>query len=86
MKMLDHKKGNAAGVQSFILTIVGVGVILAVGLVILVNLGAGLDADSAAANATTAIVTQLATVPTWIGILITVAMAFIVLGYFYTRQ
>jgi hypothetical protein len=37
-------------------------------------------------NATGTIVEKMATIPTWIGILITVALAFIVLGYFYTRQ
>ena len=37
-------------------------------------------------NATGTNITKLATVPTWIGILITVALAFIVLGYFYSRK
>ena len=37
-------------------------------------------------NATKSISTNLSTVPNWIGILITVALAFIVLGYFYNRQ
>jgi len=41
---------------------------------------------SSAYTATSTNITKLATVPTWIGILITVALAFIVLGYFYGRQ
>jgi hypothetical protein len=36
-------------------------------------------------TATGSIITKLATVPTWIGIVIVVALAFIVLGYFYTQ-
>ena len=40
----------------------------------------------AAYNATGTNITKLATIPTWIGILITVALAFIVLGYFYSRN
>ena len=36
-------------------------------------------------NASGDIVTKLANVPTWVGILITVSLAFIVLGYFYMR-
>ena len=32
------------------------------------------------------IITQVATVPTWIGIIIVVALAFIVLGFFYMRS
>ena len=79
------KKGNVSGIQGFIMAIVGVAVILAVGLIVLGQLKASTTASSAEANATQAIITKLATVPTWIGILITVALAFIVLGYFYTR-
>lgn len=37
-------------------------------------------------NATGSISQNLSGIPNWIGILITVALAFIVLGYFYTRQ
>jgi hypothetical protein len=36
-------------------------------------------------TATGSIITKLATVPTWIGIVIVVALAFVVLGFFYTR-
>ena len=43
-------------------------------------------AGDAAYTATGTNITKLATVPTWIGILITVALAFIVLGYFYSRK
>jgi len=80
MKKLT-KQGQVAGIQGFIMAIVGVAVILAVGLIVLSEL----QTYSEAANATGTIITKLATVPTWIGILITVALAFIVLGYFYTR-
>jgi len=40
---------------------------------------------SAAYNATNTTITSLATIPTWIGIIIVVALAMLVLGYFYTR-
>ena len=87
MKLM--KKGQVGGIQMFIMAIVGVAVILAVGLIVLAELQtAALDsagATTTASNATGSIITKLATVPTWIGILITVALAFIVLGYFYNR-
>jgi hypothetical protein len=117
MKLLKNDKGQASGVQSFILAIVGAGVVLAIGLVIMVSLQATTINNDAVANAThycanggsaawngtecisgTAtvlptsygavgtFVTSLATIPTWIGILITVALAFVVLGYFYSRK
>jgi predicted RND superfamily exporter protein len=84
MKKLT-KTGQVTGVQGFIMAIVGVAVILAVGLIVLSELQSSAETNSEAANATGTIITKLATVPTWIGILITVALAFIVLSYFYTR-
>ena len=83
------KKGQVGNVQGFIMSIVGVAVILAVGLIVLQELQTSVNATStdggAAFNATGEIITKMATVPTWIGILITVSLAFIVLGYFYAR-
>lgn len=88
MKLM--KKGNVGNIQGFIMAIVGVAVILAVGLIVLAELQTSAltsaGATTAASNATGTIITKLAGVPTWIGILITVALAFIVLGYFYMRR
>jgi hypothetical protein len=87
MKLL--KKGNVAGIQVFIMGIVGVAVILAVGLIVLQELSTSAKSGgtaTAASNATDTIITKMSNVPTWIGILITVALAFIVLGYFYMKQ
>jgi len=93
-KMELMKKGQVGGIQMFIMAIVGVAVILAVGLIVLGELQSaattnGLASTTAtstvASNATGSIITKMATIPTWIGILITVALAFIVLGYFYNR-
>jgi len=88
------KKGNIGNVQSFIMAIVGVAVMLAVGLIVLSELqisarvggvAGNTTGTTVASNATGTIITRMATIPTWIGILITVALAFIVLGYFYMR-
>lgn len=97
MKLMS-KKGQAVGnLQTFILAIVSVAVVLAIGLIVLGQLAetqvtnvAGCNATDvsgcgAAYNSTTDVVTQLGTVPTWIGIIIVVALAFIVLGFFYGR-
>ena len=82
MKML--KKGQVGGIQGFIMAIVGVAVVLAVGLIVLGELKDS-TTDANATATTESIITKLATVPNWIGILITVSLAFIVLGYFYMR-
>jgi uncharacterized membrane protein len=91
MKTQTSMKNVEGNIQGFILSIVGVAVVLAVGLIVLSQLqtnaiaipgGVGGPANASVAS----IITQLATVPNWIGIIITVALAFIVLGYFYNRM
>ncbi len=101
MKLL--KKGQVGGLQGFILSIVTVAIVLAIGLIVLQELSttqtaaggapskAGCNSTDnvgcgAAYNATNDIITKLATVPTWIGIIIIVALAFIVLSFFIGRR
>ena len=83
MKTMQRKE--VEDIQGFILSIVGIAVVLAVGLIVLGQLRSQTTTNSLEYNATNAITVQLGTVPNWIGILITVALAFIVLGYFYNR-
>lgn len=90
MKTLASMKSIEGNIQGFILSIVGVAVVLAVGLIVLAQLQtnalSSTGGSTVASNSTGAIITQLGTVPQWIGIIITVALAFIVLGYFYNRM
>lgn len=118
MKTQTSMKCVEGNIQGFVLSIVGVAVVLAVGLIVLSNVmtstGYYLSCDdttiptlnttntgecynatgtiasnihtTVASNTTSAITTQMATIPNWIGIIITVALAFIVLGYFYNRM
>ena len=122
MKTLTSLKNVEGNIQGFVLSIVGVAVVLAVGLIVLSNIRsttisgplcsgwannattikngtancymsdnvttsvALVSNTSIASNATGSILTQMATIPNWIGIIITVALAFIVLGYFYNRM
>ncbi len=91
MKLL--KKAQVGGLQGFILSIVTVAIVLAIGLIVLNELSDASRSDgtssgtaTAATNATNSIITKLATVPTWIGIIIIVALAFIVLSFFIGRR
>ena len=102
MKLL--RKAQVGGLQGFILSIVTVAIVLAIGLIVLNELadtqltnninqticnataGGQRTGCGAAYNATTEIITKLATVPTWIGIIIIVALAFIVLSFFIGRR
>ncbi len=91
--MKTIQKKEVENLQGFILSIVGVAVCLAVGLIVLGQLRtsvatgtANVDGvNSTAWNSTGSILSQMSTIPNWVGILITVALAFIVLGYFYSR-
>ncbi len=87
MKLL--KKAQIGGLQGFILSIVTVAIVLAIGLIVLNELknastsdGTSTGTATNASTATGSIITKLATVPTWIGIIIIVALAFIVLSFF----
>ena len=91
MKLL--KKGQVGGLQGFILSIVTVAIVLAIGLIVLQELsdaaregGVSTGAATNASAATDSIIVKLATVPTWIGIIIIVALAFIVLSFFIGRR
>ena len=91
MKLL--KKAQVGGLQGFILSIVTVAIVLAIGLIVLNEMKNATTSDGTstgtATNASTAtgtIITKLATVPTWIGIIIIVALAFIVLSFFIGRR
>ena len=93
------KKAQVGGLQGFILSIVTVAIVLAIGLIVLQELassqtqkgianctGTEYTGCGAAYNSTNTIITKMATVPTWIGIIIIVALAFIVLSFFVGRR
>ena len=93
MKLLNKKGQVVANLQGFIMAIVTIGVILAIGLYVLQELQYATTADgtstgtaTAASNATGQIIVKLGTAPTWIGLLIVVVFASAILAYFYFRQ
>ena len=65
--------------QSFIISVVIVGVTLVIGIYITSQIGAQMTAGSAAANASASVVTALATGTSWISILVVVGFATIIL-------
>jgi ABC-type Na+ efflux pump permease subunit len=87
MKQLT-KKGNISAIQAFIMGIVSIAVILALGLYVLQEVSDNTKDNGTAteaSDATDSIITELAGVPTWIGLLIVVVFAAAVLSYFYFR-
>jgi len=91
MKLL--KKGQIGGLQQFILSIVTVTIVLSIGLIVLNELSIASRSDgtstgtaTAATNSTDKIIVKLGTIPTWIGIIIIVALAFFVLSFFIGKR
>jgi len=83
MQKID-KKAQVGSLQTFILSIAGVTIILAVTFILLAELKSS-TTDTNATSAINTITNKLATIPTWVGILIVVAMAFLVMAYFTSR-
>jgi hypothetical protein len=65
--------------QSFIISVVIVGVTLVIGIYISDQIGTQMDTDSAAQNAAEEVVTALSTGTSWISILVVVGFATIIL-------
>jgi hypothetical protein len=85
MKLLD-KRAQMGNLQGFIIGIAGVTIVLVVTLIVLGNLRDTTTSNTAEYNASSTMITKLAVIPTWVGIIIVVALAFIVLGFFYGRS
>jgi uncharacterized protein (UPF0333 family) len=93
MKMLNKKGQIVSNLQGFVMAIVTIGVILAIGLYVLQEMqyattsdGTSTGTATAASNATGTIIEKLGNAPTWIGLLIVVVFASAILAYFYFRQ
>jgi len=88
MKKLNKRGQVVNNLQGFIMAVVTIAVILAVGLFVLQEVQtATQDGDNAtaASNATGTIIDKLGDAPVWIGILIVVVFASAILAYFYMR-
>ena len=87
MKRLNKKGQVVANLQGFIMAVVTIAVILAVGLFVLQEVQSATAGESttAASNATGSIIEKLGQAPVWIGILIVVVFASAILAYFYMR-
>ena len=88
MRKLTKKGQVVNNLQGFIMAVVTIAVILAVGLFVLQEVqSATFDGTetTAASNATGDIIDKLGDAPVWIGILIVVVFSSAILAYFYMR-
>ena len=91
MKMLKNNK-QVGGIQTFIYGFGAASIVLAIVLLILDNVstatrvgGLSTGASTVASNATDSMITKIGTAPTWLGILLIVGFASLILGYFALR-
>ena len=76
------KKGQmgVGNIYPFVLALVLVGVVLGIGIYVLSQVGTQLSSDATAFNAVNETMTALSGIPTWLTIIVVVAMAAIVLA------
>jgi len=80
-KITSSKRGQLGGLSGGVLAIVVVGILVAISMYILSQIGDNLPDNSAAANATGDIVDQLVSFVPWLGIILLVLAAGIVLFF-----
>jgi len=84
MKALNKldKKGQAGGLDRFVLSIVVVVFVLVIGIVATQELRDSTTAGTQAYNTSDTLITKLGTGSTWIGLIIVVGFAVAVIGFF----
>ncbi len=80
------KKGQmgVGNIYPFVLALVLVGVVLGIGIYVLSQVKSQLSTDAVASNAVNSTMNALAGIPTWLTIIVVVAMAAIVLALIMT--
>jgi type II secretory pathway component PulF len=78
---LSKKGQSLGGLYAGILTIAAIGILLALVLYILAQIGTSLPTSSAAANATGTLITQFVNFLPWLGIILLVLAAGVVLFF-----
>ena len=73
------KKANLSVLTGLVIALVVIGIVLAVGFSVLGKLKGTLTANSAEANATTATITAMSQIPTWLPVIVVVAVAGVIL-------
>lgn len=81
--VLKDKRGQLGNLQGIIITLVVIGIVLGVGFLVLTEFQTSMDADSEAYNATGDVVEALTKVPTWLGVIVIIAIVGILLAILF---
>lgn len=77
--LLDYKKGQLGSLQQIIITLVIVGIVLGIGFLVLEEFYDQMDAGSEAASAVNETIVAMATIPSWLTIIVILAIVGILL-------
>ena len=81
--VLKDKRGQLGNLQGIIITLVVIGIVLGVGFLVLTEFQSSMEADSEAYNATGDVVEALTKVPTWLGVIVIIAIVGILLAILF---
>ncbi len=81
--VLKDKRGQLGNLQGIIITLVVIGIVLGVGFLVLTEFQGSMEADSEAYNATGDVVEALTKVPTWLGVIVIIAIVGILLAILF---
>jgi len=82
--MSMHKRGQLASLQSIIITLVVIGIVLGVGFTVLESFRTQMTTGSAAQNATNSTIVALTQIPTWLSIIVLIAVVGIILAIVFS--
>ncbi len=81
--VLKDKRGQLGNLQGIIITLVVIGIVLGVGFLVLTEFQDSMTADSEAYNATGDVVEAMTKVPTWLGVIVIIAIVGILLAILF---
>ncbi|MBA7490708.1 hypothetical protein ES702_01251 [subsurface metagenome] len=82
--LLDNKKGQLGTLQSIIITLVVVGIVLGIGFLVLEEFEEQMTAGSEAESAVNETIIALAKIPTWLSIIVILAIVGILLAIVFS--
>lgn len=81
--ILQNKKGQMNSLQGVVISLVVIGIVLGVGFMVLTEFQTSMDENSSGYNATGDVVTALEKIPTWLGVIVVIAVVGILLAILF---
>ena len=82
--LLENRKGQLATLQTIIITLVVIGIVLGIGLLVLEEFMSNLTSGSEAKSGVNETINALATIPTWLSIIVLLAIVGILLAIVFS--